>query len=316
MKHDQYREWVQLSSYGELGEEEQRRLEGHLGTCQDCREELRELRQLARLLSTTRPAVEADDHLLREARQQLRTALRLERARGTWLTFLQEAASTVVFRKTAYILAGAATLALGILVGRTVLAPSAQEAGTTVAGSQPPEGEPRITNVRFVNTDPATRTVEFTFDAVTPVHLRGTVDDPRIQKVLAYAMLKAENPGIRLRAISAMSAPRVEPPDREVKAALILALKSDENAGVRREALKALGKLPFDNEIRNVFLQTLMHDRNPALRIAAINCLDSSRTMSGSNEDVLNVLREKAATDENSYIRLKAREVLQEVKGQ
>ena len=40
-------------------------------------------------------------------------------------------------------------------------------------------------------------------------------------------------------------------------AALILALKTDPNAGVRREALNALQRYPPDNAVKNALLHTL-----------------------------------------------------------
>ena len=155
--------------------------------------------------------------------------------------------------------------------------------------------------------------IEFTFDAVTPVRMRGSVDDPKIQKVLTYAMLNEENPGVRLKAVNAINRRGVEARDPDVKSALIKALEMDGNVGVRKEALNTLRRLPFDREIKMAMLHALMQDANPGLRVAAINALDSARTSpSGVDSDILTVLREKAQTDDNNYIRVKARAVIQE----
>ena len=313
MNHRRYKEWVQLAACGELGEEQEKLLEGHCQTCAECRTELEALRSFTAKLPGAVPGPVVDEQLLEEARRGLRAALQHELSRPAWRRVLREAWASFAVRRTVFALAGAAAVLAGIVLGRVALPPVAQETPATAAIARSAESEPRITNVRFLRSDPASREVEFTFDAVTPVRLRGTIDDPRIQRVLAHAMLNEENPGTRLRAVSAIAGPGSETTDPEIKAALIQTLNHDENAGVRREALKVLQRMPFDNEIRNAIIETLIHDKNPALRIAAINCLDSTRAASPGNQDLLSVLREKAAKDENSYIRLKAREVLQEV---
>jgi len=316
MRHRRYKEWAQLAACDELGEEQVKLLEIHCETCAECRTELETLRSFSAKLPGAAPGPVADKQLLEEARRNLRAALRREQSRPSWRRVLREIWSSFAVRRTVYALAGGAAVLVGIVVGRITLAPAGQEAPATAAVARSAESEPRITNVRFLRSDPASREVEFTFDAVTPVRLKGTIDDPRIQRVLAHAMLNEENPGTRLRAVSAIAEPGSGVADPEIKAALIQTLNHDENAGVRREALKVLQRMPFDSEIRNAIIETLIHDKNPALRIAAINCLDSTRAASPGNQDLLIVLREKATKDDNSYIRLKAREVLQEVKNQ
>jgi HEAT repeat protein len=139
------------------------------------------------------------------------------------------------------------------------------------------------------------------------------MDDPAIQKVLTHAMLNEENPGVRLKAVSAINASGAEARDPEVKTALIKALEMDANAGVRKEALDALRMFPFDGEIKHALLRALVADANPGIRVAAINALDSAQGGGlGVDSDVLSVLKQKAETDDNNYIRVKARAVVQE----
>jgi HEAT repeat protein len=125
--------------------------------------------------------------------------------------------------------------------------------------------------------------------------------------------LNEQNPGVRLQSINAMTLQKV--PDREVKSTLITALKTDENAGVRKEALLALKNFSMDDDIKQAFLFVLTHDSNPGLRIAAINYLDSARVVGkGYDQDVLSVLREKMQSDDNNYIRLRAKAAIEEIK--
>jgi HEAT repeat protein len=157
--------------------------------------------------------------------------------------------------------------------------------------------------------------VDCRYDLITPVQVSGKLDDPRIQRALAGAIVGEENPGVRLRAVNAVAGRRLAGADREIRAALILALTSDPNPGVRMEALRALRRLPLADDIKSALLTTLLTDRNSGLRIAAINGLDSSFTAPLQiDPDVLSALRVTAARDDNNYIRQKSRTVLEEVR--
>ncbi|HMK38346.1 MAG TPA: HEAT repeat domain-containing protein [Bacteroidota bacterium] len=320
MKHDDYRDLLLYSASGGIDDDDQAVLERHLQTCETCRREYEEARILHRALIEHRAGVAADDRLLNEARQELRIALRNEvLRRSSWMAWLRPGEYSPAAR---FALGAACTLALGFFLGRSLFLPAAVQETLPVApvsssgGERPEEGRTRITNVHFVDHGGGTGEIEFTFDAVTPVRMRGSIDDPKIQKVLTHAMLNEENPGVRLQAVHAINRQDVESQDRETKSALIKALAADANAGVRKEALHALRRLPFDAEIKRALLRTLVSDGNPGLRIAAINALDSARTSArGVDGDMLSVLRQKAETDDNNYIRVKARAVIQEATG-
>ena len=74
-----------------------------------------------------------------------------------------------------------------------------------------------------------------------------------------------------------------------------------------------LKEFPFDRDIKQAFLFVLKNDKNPGLRIAAINCLDSlSPAGQTADPDILEVLKERMKSDANSYIRIRAKATLQE----
>lgn len=315
MKHSQYREKLQLLHHEELDPSERTLVEEHLLDCSECRNELARLMQLNSILLEHGAPIQVDEKLLREARQQFREVLRGEISRRRYWEEMAEWISLYFAPRYQIALGALATLAIGILVGHHAFPPSTPQTAGTEAQSIP--GDSRIANVRFLDAGRGSEMVEFTYDAVRPVRMKGSVNDPQIQKVLTHAMLNDENPGVRLRAVYAIAAPQVNQPDREIKTALILALKTDPNAGVRKEALHTLQRYPPDNDIKNALLNTLMTDKNPGLRIAAINGLDSLRAHGQvTDQSVLNTLRDKSRSDENNYIRLRARTVLQEVKAQ
>ena len=317
MTHDGYRELLILSASGDIDAGGKGVLEKHLQTCERCRREYEDLRSFHAALAAYRAGIEPDERLLGEARQELRVALRHERAgHSPWSGWFAPEAITPVYR----IAFGAAlALAIGFFLGRSLFPPSAGDEPPRLAspfpagGVRPEEEETRITNVHFVDHGRGTGEIEFTFDAVTPVRMRGSIDDPKIQKVLTHAMLNEENPGVRLKAVNAINRQGVATQDVETKSALIKAMEMDANVGVRKEALNALRRLPFDGEIKKAMLRALMSDSNPGVRVAAINALDPARTSApGVDSDMLDVLKQKAATDDNNYIRVKARAVIQE----
>jgi hypothetical protein len=225
----------------------------------------------------------------------------------------QDRLSSFIAPRYQIALGGIATLALGIFIGHRIFAPSVP----LLPDAQLIPADARIANLKFLDTKGPSDAVEFTFDAVQPVKMRGSVNDPVIQKVLTHAMLNDANPGVRLRALNVVASPRTEQPDREIKAALILTLSSDPNAGVRKEALIALQRYPPDEAIKNALLNTLLTDKNPGLRVAAINGLDSLRAHGQSaDQSVLNALKDRMQSDENTYIRLRAKTTLQEARTQ
>jgi hypothetical protein len=321
MNHKTIREQMELYLHNELSNEQRTAFEQHLAACSDCSAELEQMKQLDAAVRKHRIPVLVDDRLLQEARQQLRAALRAERSRPSFYARVEDYFDWVPAINYKVLLSGATLLVGGILIGRTVLAPSSptfspQPRVEPIAVSSAPTGEePRIMNLQFNRTSTGSGDVDVTFDAIRPVHLTGNINDPKIQAVLAHALVTEQNPGVRLRSVNmlATKVERLNPPDPKVKGALVSALRSDDNPAVRREALRVLKGYPFDNEIREAFLYVLVHDKNPGLRIAAINSLDSARVQSlEAGSDLLEVLKEKMRSDNNNYVRIRAKEVLEE----
>jgi len=219
---------------------------------------------------------------------------------------------------------GAATLAIGIIVGYFVFRlPSENNLAlrqTAFASSAMEAGESQITNIRFLDRDVQNGNVEFTFETITPVHIRGNVNDENIQKVLARALVSDQNAGNRLRAVNMIGTQaeqkRIGTPalDTEVKTALITALLHDRNLGVRREAINVLKNYLPDPLIVRAFLNVLANETNTGLKIAAINSLDLSKYENQPmNREILDMFKNKAQSDDNNYIRIRAKLALQEV---
>ncbi|HTP14031.1 MAG TPA: HEAT repeat domain-containing protein [Bacteroidota bacterium] len=312
------RELLQLYLYDELSTEERRRVEATLSTSAEWKSELEALRKFHGLLAHAKPA-EADERRLVEARNELRTAIRIERTRPSWKSKFAEFIEDSVFAQYKLALGGVVTVAAGFLLGYAVFASRVPETGslanlaTTVSAAEQP---PQLANVRFIGQNNDNGTVELTFDAITPVHIKGNVNDPQIAKVLAQALVSERNPGVRLRTVSAISDQSTIQPsvEKEVKTSLITVLKYDHNPGVRKEALKALQKFPIDDDVVEAVLYVLKNEKNTGMRIAAINCLDFSKLTGKSvDKDLLDLLKERMQSDDNNYIRIRGNAAFQEI---
>lgn len=322
MSHDRFREFISLSIYDELNEEEQLALEEHLKGCEPCAKELESLKKLHVVLGS-RPLIEVSDDLLQQSRAELRANLRAERLKQSFWQRLKESMPTWITQNSAA-WSGAMALVIGLLIGHVAFPPPVASPvpgegkgtpGVTTAQWEPPKdaGDLQFTNVKFIDNDASDGQIEFTFNAVAPMHYKGSINDPKVQQVLTHAILNEDNPGTRLTAVNSFEGLQPKSStDPEIKAALICAATKDTNPAVRQQALSVLEKFPFDAEIKKTFLYVLMQDENPGLRIEAIKGLEGKKVM--DDQDVLDVLKKKADTDDNNYIRIRANQVLREVK--
>lgn len=308
MEHKDYKEWLVLSSYGELGADEQVKLDGHLAECSECRLEQRELSRLHELLDR-KPSDVSPDHV-KAAREQLFRLVALDRQRTR--TSAQMAAPGWSFGLR--LAASVALMAVGLGMGYVLFGATPTPATGEYAGDPFASGDIHVQNVRFQETDPASGEVELSFYASRPVTLRGAVDDPKIQRLLAYALVNEQNPGVRLQAADVFRSQAAAGPDREVRNALIAALRSDTNDGVRTKAIQALAEYRVDDEVKSALLRVLRYDENPRLRIEAIHLLEGSLSQGQTVDDNFReVLENRSESDDNNYIRLRAKAVLQEV---
>jgi len=126
-------------------------------------------------------------------------------------------------------------------------------------------------------------------------------------------MLNESNPGSRLNSINAMYRELPKSFDKDVKDAIITVVMTDENPGIRREALKLMKKIPYDEEIKQAYLFVLTSDSSSGLRIEALNALiEGSKNGERFNDRELGLLKQNYAQDDNNYIKLKTRTILQE----
>ncbi len=87
-------------------------------------------------------------------------------------------------------------------------------------------------------------------------------------------------------------------------------LKKDPNPGVRKKAADALAGFAVTPEIRGAFLDALNGDKNPAVRLVAIEAL-SAAARETPDPRTIESLRQKAFDPaENGFVRTKAASAL------
>ena len=323
MKHKQFEEWLQLSLYNELSEQEQTVLDNHLTTCERCRVELNELKEMHATLAHHRP-IAIQESLLQDARRNLRLRIQTDAEQKSLWTKLKGILDGFLTPPLQVALGGVATLVMGILVGYFVFKTPSEKnlplRQAAFASSAMEAGESQITNIRFIDRNTQNGDVEFTFETITPVRIRGNVNDENVQKVLARALVSDQNAGVRLPAVNMIGTQTEQKQagapvlDTEVKAALITALLHDRNLGVRKEALNVLKNYLPDPIIVRAFLSVLANETNTGLKITVINSLDLSKYENQPvNREILDMFKNKAQSDDNNYIRIRAKLALQEV---
>ncbi len=324
MNHNEIKEKLILFVYEEIPENEKNILEDHLQNCAECREEFE---NLLKFYSKSKNEFPVNDEFLSDARRELRKSLYEENERKSFSRNIFDELKLFFSKNYAYAFASISFLVIGFLAGYLIFSQNENAdqnfmkyGNSSKLISQNDEAilsDTKISDFRFIDSDASDGEIEFSFYAVKPMQIKGNINDESIQKLLAYSLMNQDNDGIKLRTIGAISSQpksQIEKDDR-IKDALISTLKNDQNAGVRREALLALEKFDYDEKVKDVILSVLSNDENPGLRIAAIKILNS-RTEHKNNldDEIIKVLENKSENDNNNFVRVSAKSLLEEAK--
>ncbi len=301
-----------LYLYGELTPEEQARASEHLGSCMHCQAELEALRCLHGVLAEHRVA-EPSAQALAECRQALDRALGSEPdpagMRGLLLRWLPGLSASPALSALVLLTLLAFSFNVGWMLRAKFKGSGAGPSNVSQASVSIPDlTGMRISEISRVTPDPQTGDVRITLDAERRVTLEGSLDDPRIQQVLLYAVKAYDNPGIRRDTLDALR-PRGDNPN--VRQVLLYAMEHDPNPGVRLEALEASRGLDWGDDARGAFLQVVERDSNPGLRVAAIDVL-----LHHADETVIPAFERLAARDTNRYVRLKCASAIRNLPAQ
>jgi hypothetical protein len=299
MTCDQIRNEIPLYHYGELGQEEEERIEHHLAECPACSGELAQIRTFARAMTQYEAAV--PDDLLMTSRADLSRSIRAAEPKlaqpSGWIQHLRDWMNMGVGMRVP---AGAlALVAVGFLAGK--LAPGTLPFLNSFGS---PAQQAGFISVRSVEPDPAGG-VRVSFDRVSRSTISGSVDDSRIREMLLASMRDASNAGLR---VAATGIAKEHAQDADVRGVLVQALETDPNIGVRLQALDGLKPYAADPDVRKAFTETLLNDANPGIRVKVIDLLTARK-----DDSMVAPLQTLMGKEQNGYVRKSATDALRQM---
>jgi hypothetical protein len=304
MNCDWAKDNIVLYIYEELADDSRFEFEQHVHRCVSCRAELDSMREFKSDMAAL-PVQEISPNFLASNRMELQEALEhAEQSRSGWGMFIFDFAGWMHQIKLAPALT-AALLIIGF-AGGTITTYRIVENGKTgrlVADSGTPQ-EANVAAIESISPQANSNKVTIKFDALTPQTTEGDINDPQIQRLLLMAARNNRNSDVQLGSIEILQS---RPEDNAVREALVYALRYDKNPGVRLKALDGLRSyVKGDEHVRDAVLEALIHDSNAGVRTEAISLLDQVKADSSVRE-ALQVL---ATRDQNKYISGEARRML------
>jgi hypothetical protein len=304
---------IVLVTYGELPDEEMASLEQHLADCEDCNRELKAMLAMHEALSY-RPILEPSPNLLAQSRMRLDEQLDtipphgfLTRMRSNlyaWLGHVQSAPALITL-----------ILGVGFLGGNLTYRYQAihqPKQPTTVVLTNTTNGA--IADVTGIVQTPNSEVVQVAYNRVVAETVQGSLDDPQIRKLLLIGTKAAANNGIRTDSVALLANECrighncVDGPSGDVRHGLLVSLRYDKNPSVRMAALEGLQSyVSEDQKVRDAVLDALAHDSSERVRTRAISLLVPVQ----SDSSVRQVMRTVSTTDANPYIRTVSTQLLQ-----
>jgi hypothetical protein len=296
---------IVLVTYGELADEHIATLERHLAECEACNRELKALLAMHEAMAY-RPVMEPSPNLLAQSRMRLDDELDAIPPHGwltrmrvnlySWLGHVQSAPALATLLLGAGFLAGNYTYRYQV-AHQPIHQGPVQFVNTTNGA---------IADVSGIVQTPNSEMVQVTYDRVIPETIQGSLDDPQIRKILLIGTKAAANNGVRSDSVSLLANEcRIGHqcdggPDGSVRNGLLVSLRYDKNPNVRLAALQGLQPyVAEDQRVRDAVLDALAHDPNERIRTQAISLLQPVE----SDSSVRQVMRTVSTTDANPYIR-------------
>jgi hypothetical protein len=299
-------DWVQenicLYLYNELADDARHEVEQHIRRCTDCAGELAAQQEFQAQMSVL-PVEEPSASFLASARMRLQESLETAEQNRSWYHRLAFD-PTAWLRQVRFSPALAAVLLMvgfgsGIGTMYKVLGGKIPHpAGVTSVQSS-------IGGITSIDRKPNSDQVQINYQRIVPDSMQGTVSDPKIQEMLAFAAKSNyNNSGVRLDSVDMLSG-KVDDP--QVREALTYALRYDSNPGVRLKTLDGLSKyVKQDIRVRNAVLEALLNDSNLGVRSGALQALEPVR----ADSSVRMALQQLAKEDPSQYIRTESQREL------
>jgi hypothetical protein len=306
MKCETAQQNIVLVTYGELPDEHLAMLEQHLAECEECNRELKALLAMHEALAY-RPVMEPSPNLVAQSRMRLDEELDMIPPHGlltrfranlyAWLGHVQSAPALVTLLVGVGFLAGNFTYRYQ--VAHQPKLPSPVVLSNSTNGT--------IADVSGIVQTPNSEIVQVTYNRVVPETVQGSLDDPQIRRLLLIGTKAAATNGVRTDSVTLLANECREghqcvgtPDGGGIRNGLLVSLRYDKNPNVRLAALEGLQPyVSEDQRVRDGVLEALAHDANEKVRLRAISLLGPV----ASDSSVRQVMRTVSTTDDNPYIR-------------
>jgi hypothetical protein len=316
MKHEKYKELLELNILNELSDNQQIELENHLFECEECSKEFTELKKMYSLLANESPE-QLSERDLQNARLRLFNSISIESEKKAILEKVKESLNLLFNKKYSIAFGSIALVLVGFFVGYLLFQDSKISpkliSENIIDLDKIENGELQIARVDVPEVFSNTGEFEFKIGNENPISYKGTLEDEVVQRLLASAIQSSENPGFKIRTTNSIYEfmPKDFNPDIKIKDAFIHSLKTDENPGVRKEALRALINFAYDDKIRDAILFTLENDDNAANRMLAINALLAINSKTQIMNDSIKIkLKNELPKEDNEVVKLKTAKLL------
>ncbi|MDE3150569.1 MAG: zf-HC2 domain-containing protein [Acidobacteriota bacterium] len=318
-------ERIVTSVYGELPDEQAHELERHMTGCPNCNTEREQMLAL-KVLMDADPIVEPGPNLIARSRLRLEEALDALPPQR-WYERLEQRIRNNFAGMRAAPVAACLLLVVGIGAGgfggyRLALKRAVHAAGGSAAipvaatASLQAAAQPQLSNVTSISSivrQPNSDIVEVSFSQLVPEQVQGSLDNPAIRQLLMLASENAASPDLRDNSVGLLAAECRAARGCQgagIRNALMVALRYDKDAKVRKKALQGLQPyVAQDVRVRNAVLEALLYDSDPQIRTASINILEPVE----ADTSVRQVLYTVSNSDDNPQIRNVSRQVLSRV---
>jgi hypothetical protein len=306
MKCEKAQENIVLATYGELPDDQAAWLEQHLADCAACHEQLTTLLAMHERLGLL-PVEDPSPNLLAQSRMRLDEELdtipphgfitRLRSNLFGWLGHMQSAPALMT------LLVGTGFLA-GNFTYRYQVAHEPKMPTPVILGGA---NNGTIANVSGIVQTPNTEIVQVNYNRLVPETVQGSLHDPQILQLLTLGVRAGQTNQVRQDSVAYLANECLaghacvgEPDGSGVRNALLVTLRFDKNPAVRLKALEGLKPyVSQDERVRDAVAEALMHDTSAPVRTKAIDMLQPVQ----SDSSVRQVFRTVSTTDENPYIR-------------
>lgn len=301
-----------LLLYGELSFDEEEAVESHLDVCTECRAALAHERELSAAFDQV--TIEPSPSLLRECRENLFARIQAEprSAERHHENWWERLLQTFTIPVALRPAGAIAMLVVGFVGAR--LAPNLL----------PGVGVPGFTGASIANFDGArVRSVEPAGDGAVRIVLdetvqrtiNGRMDDAAIRNLLLEGT-RDPSDGLRGEIVALLT---TRPQASDVRNALVYTIRNDRNVAVRLKALEGLQSFIGEADVRGALADVLSSDGNAGVRSKAIDLLmqglDSPQTPAHIVDPrMVGVLQQMTLREENVYMREQAQRALELVK--